>query len=125
MGANSVNYVAHAEANITTRNHSTASEGDREQRPDPDFLESGGIDPAGGLSTYPKGASPAVGTADQYAAGKAAQFPLEGGPAIVEIEVPQDIIDSAIDAGGEIRFEPSFGLEELLHAWPTISRRIV
>lgn len=52
-------------------------------------------------------------------------FPSEGGAAIVEIEVPQDIIDLAIDAGGEIRFEPGLGLDELLLAWPTLTKRIV
>ncbi len=93
--------------------------------PDPAFMEPGGTDPARGFSTYPAGAPVSVGTAEQYAAGKATLFPNEGGPAIVEIEVPDDIVDLAIDAGGEIRFEPGFGLEELLQAWPTVTKRVV
>jgi hypothetical protein len=93
--------------------------------PDPNFLEPGGFDPARGFSIYPSGASASVGTPEQYAAGKAANFPNEGGPAIVEIEVPADIIDLAIDAGGEIRFEPGFGLEELRRAWHQLPKRIV
>jgi hypothetical protein len=52
-------------------------------------------------------------------------FPSEGGPAILEIEVPTSMVDLAIDAGGEIRFEPGFGLDELLAAWPEIAKRIV
>ena len=35
------------------------------------------------------------------------------------------IADLGIDAGGEIRFEPGFGLEELLDAWPQLTKRIV
>ena len=93
--------------------------------PDPSFLEPGGFDPAHGFSTSPVGGPTSVGTPEQYAAGKAKHFPNEGGPVIVEIEVPADIIDLAIDAGGEIRFEPGFGLEELRQAWPRISKRMV
>lgn len=66
-----------------------------------------------------------MGTAEQYAAGKAKLFPNEGGPALVEIEVPADIVVLAIDAGDEFRFEPGFGLNELLLAWPTITKRVV
>jgi hypothetical protein len=83
------------------------------------------MDPARGFSTCPEGAPASVGTPQQYATGKARLFPNEGGPAIVEVEVPVDLADLAIDAGGEIRFEPGFGLEELLKAWPQIAKRIV
>ena len=88
-------------------------------------MEPGGTDPARGFSTYPAGGPVSVGTPGQYAAGKANLFPNEGGAAIVEIEVPEDIAKLGIDAGGEIRFEPGFGLEELLEAWPTIAKRLV
>jgi hypothetical protein len=90
--------------------------------PDPNFVEPGGADPARGFSTYPDGSPISVGTPEQYAAGKALLFPNEGGPAIVEIEAPVDIVDLAIDAGGEIRFEPGFGLDELRQAWPQIKK---
>jgi hypothetical protein len=93
--------------------------------PDPNFLEPGGTDRARGFSTYPVGAHDSVGTPEAYAAGKAKQFPGEGGPKIVEIKVPEDILDLAIDAGGEIRFEPGFGLDELLQAWPDLTKRAV
>jgi hypothetical protein len=58
------------------------------------------------------------------AARKAAIFPNEGGPAILEIEVPESIVRKA-DIKGEVRFEPGFGFEELLAAWPTIPKRIL
>jgi hypothetical protein len=88
-------------------------------------MEPGGTDPANGFSTCPVGGLVSVGTPEQYAAGKARLFPTEGGAAIVEIEMPEDIAELGIDAGGEIRFEPGFGLEELLEAWPTITKRVV
>ncbi len=88
-------------------------------------MEPGASDPARGFSIYPVGAPVSVGTPEQYAAGKARWFPNEGGPAVIEIDVPSDIADFGIDAGGEIRFEPGFGLEELLEAWPQIAKRIV
>ena len=42
----------------------------------------------------------------------------------MEIEVPIDIAELGIDAG-EIRFEPGIGLEELLHVWGSIAKRVV
>ncbi len=56
--------------------------------------------------------------------GKARLFPNEGGPAIIEIEVPESIVAKA-DLGGEVRFEPGYGLAELLAAWPSIPKRII
>ena len=89
------------------------------------FVEPGGIDPAWGISTCPARGPFPCGTPEKYAAGKTKLFPGEGGPAIVELELPEDIATLGIDAGGEIRFEPGFGLEELLKAWPTIAKRVV
>lgn len=88
-------------------------------------MEPGGIDPARGFSTCPLGGPVSVGTPEQYAAGKANLFPNEGGPAIVEVDVPESIADLGINAGGEIRFEPGFGLEELLKAWPQLTKGVV
>ena len=88
-------------------------------------MEPGGADPARGISTCPVPGPFPYGTPESYAAGKANLFPTEGGPAIVEIEVPDDIAALAIDAGGEIRFEPGFGLEELLKGWPTITKKVI
>lgn len=93
--------------------------------PDPDFLEPGGFDKAEGFSTVPAGKSCAVGVPERYARGKASNFPNEGGPAILEIEVSQEIIDLADHNGGDVRFWPGMGLEELLDAWPTLPKRIL
>jgi hypothetical protein len=43
----------------------------------------------------------------------------------VEIEVPEETLELALDAGGDVRFEPGGGLEELLDAWPSIPKRIL
>ena len=43
----------------------------------------------------------------------------------VEFEVTDDLLALAIDAGGEIRFEPGFGLDELRQAWPNMVKRLL
>jgi hypothetical protein len=93
--------------------------------PDPDFVEPGGSTPAEGFSTaFPHGPYP-LGSPAQYAALKALHFPNEGGPAILEVEVPLSIAQSAGNVGGEVRFERGRGLEELLQAWPSLSRIVI
>jgi hypothetical protein len=100
--------------------------------PNPDFVEPGSPVPAEGFSTTPPQGFPfreafPVGDPRKAAASKATQFPNEGGPAILEFEVPMKIAGLAYDeeTGGEYRFERGHGLEELLAAWATISKRIV
>ena len=93
--------------------------------PNPDFKEPGGLERAWGFSTAPPEGPFPVGSPEYYARNKAVNFPAEGGPAILEIEVPEEIIQRATDTGGEIRFEPGYGLEELLKAWPTVPKRIL
>jgi hypothetical protein len=92
--------------------------------PNPDFVEPGGLDRAEGFSSARIQDSYPYGSPDDVAAGKAQLFPGEGGPAIVEIEVPDSIVQKA-DLGGEVRFDPGFGLEELLAVWPSIPKRIL
>ena len=93
--------------------------------PNPSFKEPGGLEPARGFSAAPPEGPFPVGSPQEYAEKKAANFPAEGGPAILEIEVPEEIIQRATDAGGEVRFEPGYGLEELLKTWPTLPKRIL
>jgi len=67
---------------------------------------------------------------EEYARGIAAEFPDEGGPVILVVDVPEDIIARAINdwfplSQGLIQFDPGAGLEELLAAWPTLQKRIV
>ena len=70
------------------------------------------------------------GRPEQYARSKAAEFPNEGGPVILIVEVPQHIIARAINdwfplSQGLVQFDPGAGLEELLAAWPSLSKRTV
>jgi hypothetical protein len=104
--------------------------------PDAKYVEPGGSfhDPAGGFSTS-EANQPDLGllTPEDYARMKAGNFPAEGGPVILEVEVPEWIVDIVRNhpelglsaATGEIRFEPGAGLEELQQAWPTLDKRIL
>lgn len=104
--------------------------------PDPNYIEPGGdrYSRAEGFSTaLAPAADLGLGSAEEYARRKARNFPTEGGPVILEVEVPDGIVDivrtdpwSRLGAGsGDIRFEPGTGLEELLLAWPTLTKRII
>lgn len=91
--------------------------------PDPHLIVGG--DTANGFSTVPEHGPYLLGTAEDYASGKARLFPHEGGPAILEVDVPQSLAVLAVHPGGEVWFGPGFGWEELLAAWPLLSKRIV
>lgn len=94
--------------------------------PNPKFKEPGEIyTSAGGFSTARPEGPFSFGSPEDYANGKAAIFPNEGGPAILEIEVPLEVVELAIDEFEEVRFIPGWGLEELLQVWPTIPKRIL
>ena len=104
--------------------------------PDAAYVESGGdrYARAGGFSAVFAGQLNAgLGSGEEYARAKAANFPNEGGPVILEVEVPEWIVDilrndpiaGMIVASGEVRFEPDLGLVELQQAWPTLTKRIV
>jgi hypothetical protein len=90
---------------------------------------------AEGLSTFPAGFKPLDSPdAEEYARRKANNFPSEGGPVILEIDVPDWIVDGVrnhpdgqhyIADSGEVRFEPGMGLEELLQEWPSLAKRII
>jgi hypothetical protein len=99
--------------------------------PDPVFVEPGGKLPADGFSTcLEKGPFP-LGTPEQYARGKSAAFPGEGGPAILKVAVPEDIIRLATDpvffplSQGVVQFDQSAGLDELRAAWPSLEKEVV
>src|SRR5437764_11328701 len=86
--------------------------------PDPDFQEPGEYTKAEGFSTAPPGAQGTSGDPEKIARGKAAKFG-EGGPVILELDVPDDIVARSDNLIDEVRFNPGYGLEELLAAWPT------
>jgi hypothetical protein len=92
--------------------------------PDPTFKEPGGLEGARGFSTARIHGPYPTGSPEDMAARKARLFPDEGGPAIIEMDVPEAIVRMA-DLGGEVRFDPGFGLEELLAAWRSLPKRIL
>lgn len=98
--------------------------------PDVHFQEPGGLMPAEGFScTIPGEIEPLLSAAD-YAYGKSRLFPDEGGPIIIELDVPEDVIEKAESpwlprSGGVIQFDPDNGLEELLDMWNNISKRLI
>jgi hypothetical protein len=104
--------------------------------PNPDFVEPGGdqYSRAEGFSAVIAGdADLGLGTAERYARMKSANFPNDGGPVILEVEVSTWIVDilrndpfaGIVVASGEVRFERDLGLAELQQVWPTLTKRIV
>jgi hypothetical protein len=101
--------------------------------PDPNFVEPHGP-PAEYFSTaYADPGLRHMGHPEDYARLKAANFPNEGGPVILEIEVPgwiidlvlADVIGDALARSGEVRFDPGISLEELVSEWTNIPKRIL
>jgi hypothetical protein len=98
--------------------------------PDPDFIEPGGGPRAEAFSTCLEAGPFPLGTPQEYARRKAAGFPGEGGPAILAVDVPDDIIALAVDAvyfplsQGVVQFDEGAGLEELRAAWPTLRKEM-
>lgn len=104
--------------------------------PDPNFIDPSGdrYSRADGISfVVADSADLGLGSAERYARAKARNFPDEGGPVILEVEVPVGIVDILRDdwaaglvvASNEVRFEPGLGLDELVAAWPTLPKRII
>jgi hypothetical protein len=99
--------------------------------PDANFREPNGSF-ADGFSLTPANGPFDVGHPHDYARHKAANFPNEGGPAVVLVELSVELADiligplgqicadKALNIGAEVRFEPGGGLEELRAAWPSL-----
>lgn len=97
--------------------------------PDPNFVEPDGGPRAENFSTYLETGPFTLDTPQTYALGKAKNFPAEGDPVILVLDVPDDIInktDLVLNPliFGLVQFDFGFGLEELLATWPTITKRI-
>jgi hypothetical protein len=98
--------------------------------PDPDFIEPGGVTKAECFSTCLESGPFPLGRPEEYAYRKAATFPSEGGPVILMVDVPEDIVELAIDevyfpkSQGVIQFDKGAGLEELLEIWSTLPVQI-
>jgi hypothetical protein len=101
-----------------------------QEGPNPRFQEPGGQSSGEGFSMNLEGGPFHFGAPEEYARGKAAEFPDEGGPVILVVDVPQEIVARAINdwfplSQGLIQFDPGDGLEELIATWPTLPKRIV
>jgi hypothetical protein len=98
--------------------------------PDLDFIEPGGGPVDEFSMLLDTGRTDVVGSARDYASRKAANFPSEGGPAIVVVDVPDYILDLAFDAflprsQGLVQFDrDSTALQLLLQAWPGLPKEI-
>jgi hypothetical protein len=69
------------------------------------------------------------GTPEKYARGKASEFPDEGGPVFLVVDVPEVIVMRAVNewfplSQGLIQFDPGFGLEKLVAAWSMLEKQI-
>jgi hypothetical protein len=97
--------------------------------PDPDFVEPRANTSAGGFSTCLENGPSPLGTPKDYACHKAALFPSENGPAILAVDVPDDIIALAVDlyfplSQGVVQFDLGAGLAELRAAWSNLGKEI-
>src|SRR5262245_33309483 len=99
-----------------------------ESGPNPRYREPGGEPCEEGFSMYLESGPFPFGTPEDCARGKADKFPNEGGPAILEVDVPDEIVALAADpllplAQGLVQFDVGWGIEELVAAWPSLSIR--
>ena len=99
--------------------------------PDPNFRESPGGAKAEGFSTCLEAGPFPLGRPEEYARYKAKAFPTEGGPAIIRIDVPAEMIALAVDevffplSQGVVQFDEGAGLEELQSAWSRLAKEII
>jgi hypothetical protein len=73
-----------------------------ENGPDANFQEPGGHERAEGFSTAPPSGPFSFGDPEVCARRKARLFPEEGGPAILEFELPDDLAKSMIGEVGRL-----------------------
>jgi hypothetical protein len=116
--------------------------------PDIDFVEPDGVGIAENVSFNVEGTLPAVGDSFAYARGKAIAFTDERGPAVVAVDVPEDVVrmaaleylslfggliayDEGMDlsefvalCGGVIQFDPGPALDSLMARWAALVKEI-
>ena len=122
-------YACLNENSAFVQTQNPAESGILEVGPDPDFVEPGGIESAEGFSTCLEHGPFPLGHPEEYACGKTKQFPEESGPAIVAIEVPDEIVALAINEAfplsqGIVQFDAEAGLQELRACWPELLKEI-
>ncbi len=64
---------------------------------------------------------------EQYATEKAKNFPNEGGPAILAVEIPDHLVELAIDdwftlEQGVLVFDESHGIRQLMASWDGLAK---
>lgn len=97
--------------------------------PNPRYLEPGGLPTDDGFSMNLEGGPFHFGRPDEYARGKAKEFPNEGGPVILVVDVPDEIVQRAADellplSQGVVQFSYGAGYEELAAAWHNLGKEI-
>jgi hypothetical protein len=97
--------------------------------PNLQFQEPGGQVVEDGFSMYLEIGPFLFGTVEQYAQGKASDFPAEGGPVILAVDVPEAIVLRAVNDWfplnqGLVQFNRGDGYEELIAAWPSLWKEI-
>ena len=116
--------------------------------PDVNFVEPRGRGIAENFSFTAEGTPSAVGDSVDYARGKAIAFPNELGPAVVAVDVPNDVVrmaavehlslyagfieyDEGADVrklvalcGGVVQFDPGPALDSLLAKWGSLAKEI-
>jgi hypothetical protein len=95
--------------------------------PDPGFREPGGRGGDDGFSLNLEDGPFLFGTVEEYARGKSREFPGEGGPVILAVDVPDEIVKKAVNdwfplSQGLVQFDLGSGLEELLKAWSSLAK---
>lgn len=98
--------------------------------PDPRYREPGGRASNDGFSMAVEAGPFPFGTPADYARGKAAEFPAEGGPVILALDVPDEVVHAAAGewfplSQGVVQFDTGAGLEGLVAAWPDIVKTAV
>lgn len=97
--------------------------------PNPRYLEPGGRPTEDGFSMALETGPFHFGTPEDYARGKATEFPEEGEPVILAVDVPDEIVQRAASdwyplSQGLVQFDRGAGFEELLAAWPALVKQI-
>lgn len=94
--------------------------------PNPWFQEPGGRPTNNGFSMCLESGPFLFGKPEDYARGKASEFPDEGGPVILVLDIPHHIVQKAVSewfplSQGLVQFDEHAGLEELLAIWPEVA----
>ena len=97
--------------------------------PDLHFLEPGGQVWVDGFCMHLETGPFLLGAPADYARGKARAFADEGGPAIIAVDIPEDIVQRAVSdwfplSQGVVQFDLGAGLEELIEAWSMLVKEI-